>query len=64
MFKHTRIVILVFDERWTTKSKDMTRPTTTPTSMFQMMDRKNVSDIIVRSTQADMLKVVVRLLGT
>ena len=55
---HTRIVIRVFEDRCTTMSKDMTKLTTMPTSMFQRMERKNVSDISVRSTQAFILQYV------
>ena len=48
---HTRMVIRVFEERCTTISKDIITLTTTPTSMFQIIDRKNVKDISVRSSQ-------------
>ena len=50
------MVIRVFEERCTTISKDMTKLTTTPTSMFQMIERKNVRDISVRSSQAFILQ--------
>src|SRR5271168_2076955 len=53
------MVIRVFEERCTTISKDMTKLTTTPTSMFQIMERMNVSDISVRSTQAFILQQII-----
>jgi len=50
------MVILVFDERCTTNRREMTKLTTTPTSMFQMIERKNVRDMIAMSTHACILR--------
>ena len=56
---HTRMVIRVFEERCTTISKDIIRLTTTPTSMFQIIERKNVRDISERSSQEFILQHII-----
>ena len=48
----------VRDERWTTSSSEMTTLTAIPISTFQMMVRKNVSDISARSIHARILCMV------
>jgi hypothetical protein len=53
------MVIRVLDERCTTISKDITTLTTTPTSMFQTMERKKVRAINVRSSQAFILQHII-----
>lgn len=51
----TRIVILVFEERCTTRRRDIIKLTTMPTSTFQTMEKKNVRNINDRSTHARIL---------
>ena len=57
----TKMVIRVFEERCTTISKDITKLTTTPTSMFQIIERKNVRAISVRSTQDFILQQIIMI---
>ena len=51
----TRMVMRGREERRTTRSREMTRLTATPISTFQMMVKKNVSDIRSRSIHARIL---------
>jgi hypothetical protein len=57
------MVIRVFEERCTTISKDITKLTTTPTSMFHIIERKNVRVISVRSTQDFILQHIIIIIS-
>lgn len=48
----TRIVMRVLDDLCTTRRREIIRLTTIPTSTFQMIEHRNVSDMSVRSTHA------------
>ena len=51
----TRMVMRGRDERWTTSRSDITTLTAIPISTFQMIVRKNVSDMSSRSIHARIL---------
>jgi len=54
--QRTKMVMRGLEERWMTKSNEITKLTITPASMFQIIERKKVKDMTAMSAHALILE--------